>query len=83
MALLSSVPALLRRGIEHRIRLEGDIPSPVDPPAACRFAGRCFRTIEVCREQVPPLERLQGDAEHLVACFNQAPLGRENGRAGG
>jgi oligopeptide/dipeptide ABC transporter ATP-binding protein len=82
-ALLSSVPALLRSGIDRRIRLEGDIPSPVDPPAACRFAGRCFRTIGVCREQVPPLERIQGDADHLVACFNQAPLARENGRAGG
>jgi peptide/nickel transport system ATP-binding protein len=82
-ALLSSVPALLRSGIDRRIRLEGDIPSPVDPPAACRFAGRCFRTIKVCREQVPPLERIQGETEHLVACFNQAPLAKENGRAGG
>jgi oligopeptide transport system ATP-binding protein len=82
-ALLSSVPTLLRSGIDRRIRLEGDIPSPVDPPNACRFAGRCFRTIKVCREQVPPLERIQGETEHLVACFNQAPLAKENGRAGG
>ena len=82
-ALLSSVPALLRGAIDERIRLEGDIPSPVDPPEACRFAGRCFRTLDVCREQVPTLERLQGDAEHYVACFNQAPLHGGNGRAGG
>jgi hypothetical protein len=32
---------------------------------------------------VPPLERIQGETEHLVACFNQAPLAKENGRAGG
>jgi oligopeptide/dipeptide ABC transporter ATP-binding protein len=70
-------PALLRQGIEQRIRLQGDIPSPVDPPEACRFAGRCFRTIDVCRQQVPPLE---GTKEHLVACFNPAP---PNGRATG
>jgi peptide/nickel transport system ATP-binding protein len=81
-ALLSSVPALLRSGIDRRIRLEGDIPSPVDPPAACRFAGRCFRTIDVCRTQVPPLERIQGDPDHLVACFNQSPLIGENRHPG-
>jgi oligopeptide/dipeptide ABC transporter ATP-binding protein len=73
-ALLSSVPSLLRSGIDRRIRLEGDIPSPVDPPEACRFAGRCFRTLDVCREQVPPLEALQGARDHEVACFNHAPL---------
>jgi oligopeptide/dipeptide ABC transporter ATP-binding protein len=73
-ALLSSVPELVRHGIDHRIKLEGDIPSPVDPPEACRFAGRCFRTIDVCRQVVPPLEQVDGAEEHLAACFNPVPL---------
>ncbi len=75
-ALLSSVPALMRHGIERRLVLQGDIPSPIDPPQACRFASRCFRPIERCRSQVPPLEAIDrgGEREHLVACFNPAPL---------
>ena len=84
-ALLSSVPELVRHGIDRRIKLEGDIPSPIDPPAACRFAGRCFRTIDVCRQEVPPLEQVDTAGEHLVACFNSIPLAdlAGNGRPAG
>src|SRR5712691_4837386 len=84
-ALLSSVPELVRHGIDRRIKLEGDIPSPIDPPAACRFAGRCFRTIDVCRREVPPLEQVDTAGEHLVACFNSIPLAdlAVNGRPAG
>jgi oligopeptide/dipeptide ABC transporter ATP-binding protein len=71
-ALLSSVPKLLREGIDRRIVLQGDIPSPIDPPPCCRFAGRCFRSIPRCREEVPRLE-IEGP-EHLAACFNPAEL---------
>ena len=74
-ALLSSVPSLLRDPGRERIALEGDVPSPIDPPAACRFASRCFRTLDVCRREIPPLERSsKGRGEHWVACFNQVPL---------
>ena len=84
-ALLSSVPELTRHGIDRRLVLEGDIPSPIDPPAACRFASRCFRTIDVCRSQEPPLDPLAGADEHSVACFNSVPfseLTRNGHRAG-
>jgi oligopeptide/dipeptide ABC transporter ATP-binding protein len=73
-ALLSSVPSLFREGLDARIALEGDVPSPIDPPAACRFAGRCFRSLAVCREREPELERKDVGREHWVACFNPAPL---------
>ncbi len=73
-ALLSSVPTLSRRRFTKRIVLEGDVPSAVDAPPACRFAGRCFRTIERCRHEVPPLEGVAGRPEHLVACFNYEPI---------
>jgi oligopeptide/dipeptide ABC transporter ATP-binding protein len=72
--LLSSVPSLIREGADERIMLEGDIPSPIDPPEACRFAGRCFRSIERCTAEVPPLEPIDADERaHLGACFNPVP----------
>ena len=72
-ALLSAVPSLHGER-PSRIILTGEIPSPIDPPLRCRFAGRCFRSIDVCWQRVPPLEPATGDASHIVACFNHVPL---------
>ena len=55
-ALLSSVPTLSRRGGRKRIVLGGDVPNAIDPPQACRFAGRCPRVIDRCRVELPLLE---------------------------
>jgi peptide/nickel transport system ATP-binding protein len=67
-ALLSAVPETTDTGRE-RIRLTGDVPSPVDPPAGCRFRTRCWRAQDKCATEEPPLTRLSGDAEgHLTAC---------------
>lgn len=46
--------------------LEGQVPSPVDPPAGCRFAGRCPYATQQCREQKPELRDMGGG--HRVAC---------------
>jgi oligopeptide transport system ATP-binding protein len=74
-ALLSAVPTTTKDGaVSRRIRLAGEIPSPIDVPAQCRFSTRCPRVIDVCRERVPPLERVERD--HYVACFNYAPIRR-------
>lgn len=67
-ALLSAIP-IPDPEIEltrERIRLEGDIPSPVDPPPGCRFAGRCSRTCARCRRETPALREVEPG--HFVAC---------------
>ncbi|MFR9724032.1 ABC transporter ATP-binding protein [Streptomyces sp. MS19] len=76
-ALLSAVPEVTLESEDgtpaepprERIRLQGDVPSPTDPPSGCRFRTRCWKARDVCAEQEPPLVRLGGNAEgHLTAC---------------
>lgn len=68
-ALLSSVPSLLQKRLQtRRIQLEGEIPTAIDPPKVCRFAGRCFRAIDRCRHHEPSLEEVSSG--HFLACFN-------------
>jgi oligopeptide/dipeptide ABC transporter ATP-binding protein len=57
--------------LSERARLStpitGEIPSPVNVPAGCRFASRCPRAMDVCRQQTPVLKTVQDDGR-LVAC---------------
>ena len=67
-ALLSAIP-IPDPDIEEsreRIKLEGDIPSPIDPPAGCRFAGRCRMACDRCRQEAPALREIEDG--HFVAC---------------
>jgi peptide/nickel transport system ATP-binding protein len=72
VALMSAVPVPApvrsegRRQRRERIRLTGDVPSPLNPPPACRFHTRCWKAQEVCRTEEPPLAELAPG--HQVAC---------------
>ncbi|MFD7457344.1 MULTISPECIES: ABC transporter ATP-binding protein [unclassified Streptomyces] len=72
-ALLSAVPEVNVAGAEagprERIRLAGDVPSPISPPSGCRFRTRCWKAQEKCATEEPPLVRISGNHEgHLTAC---------------
>jgi oligopeptide transport system ATP-binding protein len=64
-ALLSSVPVMDPTAKRERIVLQGDVPSPANPPAGCRFHPRCPLAEEICRHKVPRELNLDG---HLVRC---------------
>ena len=67
-ALLSSVPIPdpEKAKAKEQIVLQGDIPSPIDPPSGCRFRTRCSRACEKCAEAEPELRSVGND--HYVAC---------------
>ena len=66
-ALLSAAPSLHARHRRTRILLQGEPPSPANPPSGCVFRTRCPHALPQCAEAVPPLRRLDGD--HEMACI--------------
>ncbi|MEM7131302.1 MAG: dipeptide ABC transporter ATP-binding protein [Chloroflexota bacterium] len=65
-ALLSAVPRTNPEQKLQRIVLEGDVPSPANPPSGCKFHPRCRYAKEICHQAVPELVEVQ--PKHLVAC---------------
>uniref|UniRef100_A0AAU3I178 Dipeptide ABC transporter ATP-binding protein n=1 Tax=Streptomyces sp. NBC_01393 TaxID=2903851 RepID=A0AAU3I178_9ACTN len=83
-ALLSAVPEVSIDGDaqdRERIRLSGDVPSPIFPPSGCRFRTRCWKAQDKCATEEPPLIQLSGNrAGHLSAChFPEDPTTESRG----
>jgi oligopeptide transport system ATP-binding protein len=74
-ALLSAVPVPDPdlSASRQRLVLEGDVPSPIDPPSGCRFHPRCRYATQVCKAAEPPLVQ-HGSLGHLAACHHPLSL---------
>jgi oligopeptide/dipeptide ABC transporter ATP-binding protein len=72
-ALLSAVPIADPKARKDRIILQGDVPSPANPPSGCVFHPRCHHPAKdaACAKIVPPLE--EKAPAHFVACIKQPP----------
>src|SRR3546814_13794786 len=79
-ALLSAVPRVERAAPGHqRIRLAGDLPSPIAPPAGCKFHTRCPYALEVCRRRQPQRRQV---GRHHDARSQGLRVGKGGGRGG-
>ena len=71
-ALISAIPIPDPRYKRERIVLQGDVPSPINPPAGCRFHTRCPFAAPICRTDVPKWETV--GPQHAVACHRWREL---------
>ena len=75
-ALLSAIPVPDPKHKRERIMLQGDVPTPINPPSGCRFRTRCPWAIEECAQVVPELREIKNN--HFAACirvegYHEAP----------
>ena len=70
--LLSAIPIPSINVERHRILLQGELSSPVEPKPGCRFANRCPHASDQCRQAQPPLTEIAPD--HFIACHHAAEI---------
>jgi len=69
IALLKAIPTTDPDAPKDTIILEGDIPSPINPPKGCKFHTRCPHTTDICKQVTPEFEEVE--PEHFVACHHK------------
>lgn len=74
-ALMSATPAIFEEDRRVQIKLQGELPSPLNPPSGCAFHQRCPYAIERCRAEEPQLRDVDG---RLVACHRAEEVGEAN-----
>lgn len=67
-ALMSAIPIPDPLSKKDRIILEGEVPTPINPPSGCRFHPRCPKATQICRDEEPPLQEML--PEHWCACWH-------------
>ena len=67
-ALISAIPEPDPTKKKERIILQGDVPSPIDPPSGCSFHTRCPYATDKCKSESPELKNYGDEKEHLVSC---------------
>ena len=72
-ALLSAIPTTDIETNKEVVLLEGDIPSPIDPPSGCKFHTRCKYATDICRTDIPEFE--EAKPGHFVACHHKLNQG--------
>lgn len=72
--MLSAIPDVTQLGPAGRIRLTGDVPTPLDPPSGCRFRTRCWKAQDICATEEPALVPRDG-GNQATACHFPEPAG--------
>ena len=71
-ALVAAIPVPNPKSSRDRVILEGDVPSPINPPSGCRFHTRCAYSRPDCQRKVPKMEEVKGS--HHVSCLRWREL---------
>ena len=78
-SLLRSAPTVVPNKSKIGKILEGDPPSPIDPPTGCPFHPRCPHAADICKESVPELETVNAAARHATACHLKDKIKQQSG----
>ncbi len=80
-ALMAAIPVEMPSQRKERQVLEGDVPSPIDPPSGCSFHPRCPYATDLCKVETPPL--VEQGSQHFAACHHIDKVQEEEAAAAG